>query len=264
MIVGLYLFLYHVGVEQAVYDWMRDHQFSSWWYNGRRAVIKTWLDQNLSAANREILDIGSGYGNLITVLKKYGVVDALEPHTGAHAELKNQGARLVHAISDFPTNYPTQKYPLVTLFDVLEHFENDAPVLNTIYSKLLTDGGKLVITVPAYQWLWTHFDEVTGHFRRYTAMKLKQRLQQAGFVNVKISYFMTLLLPFGILDRLLMKITKKDDTAIKPIHPVLNFIFQNIFMLESKILSLGWIKFPIGMSLIAVATKPNPQHQHLP
>jgi 2-polyprenyl-3-methyl-5-hydroxy-6-metoxy-1,4-benzoquinol methylase len=256
VIVGLYLFLYHVGVEQVVYDWMREHQFSSWWYNGRRAVIQTWLFQNVQVADQEILDIGSGYGNLIPVLKKHGVVDALEPHAGAHVELKNQGARLVHAISNFPTHYPAQKYQVVTLFDVLEHFEDDRLVLDTIYSKLLVAHGKLIITVPAYQWLWTHFDEVTGHYRRYTLRQLKQCLEQAGFTEIKVSYFMTLLLPFGILDRLLMKITQKDDTAIKPIHPVLNFIFQNIFMLESKL--LRWIKFPFGMSLIAVASKPNP------
>ena len=136
---------------------------------------------------------------------------------------------------------------------MIEHVDQDIDELKALRSRLVSDG-KAVITVPAYMFLWSAFDEMNEHKRRYTLTELNAKLVQAGFTVEKISYFNTLLFPVVYVVRMLNNILKRNgssDTDM-PSTP-LNFVLKKIFSLEKYLLRL--VSLPFGVSLIAVVKK---------
>lgn len=234
-------------MKKEAYCLLKELQFKHWWYNGRRKIIEKFIGNDVCINNAEILDIGSGYGALVPLLKNFGDIDVIEPYQDAHPTLRELGARRIFEINNFPLNYPKSKYDIVTMFDVLEHIEDDYLALKIIKENLLKPNGRCFITVPAYMWLWTQHDK--GHYRRYTKKRLEKLMQRAGFKNTRVSYFMTFLFPLAVLSRMYLKINPNEDTDFKPVNPVLNKILESIFGLETNfILRTG---FPYGLSIIA-------------
>ena len=120
--------------------------------------------------------------------------------------------------------------------------------------RVLRPGGRLLLTVPAYPWLWSRHDETHHHFRRYTKTALKQALREAGLQPVALSYFNTLLFPLiaGLrLARKLLRLPEPDDTAMP--GSATNALLMKIFSLESAV--IGRMALPFGVSLMAVARR---------
>lgn len=238
-------------MEIEQFDWIMKNQDQHWWFCGRNELIKLWLKKYGNAkSENQILDIGTGYGATFAAVTAYGTLDALEPYQGCHSILKERGFKNIYEIENFPNNYPNKKYDLVCLFDVLEHIEDDHRALGTIKQKLLLSKGKLIITVPAYQWLWTSHDTINKHFRRYTKSQLVERLKSAGFNNIHCSYFMTLLFPFALIQRIKMKIFPSNHGE-EFNQSALNTIFKKIFFFEKYLLKL--FNLPFGLSIIIIA-----------
>ena len=240
-------------MDQNLYDFHKEMQFDHWWFRGRAKVIRAFMDSFIKEDNLEILDIGSGFGALHPLLRKWGKVDALEPYSEAHEYLKVFNDGDIHTIGDFPDHYPPKQYDLVTLFDVLEHIEDDKKALTVVRDNLLGEKGRLVITVPAYQWLWTERDTLNRHFRRYDRKGLRKLLAEAGFGKIRISYFMTFLFPLALLQRILLKLTKSGEEDMRIRNRKMNFLFSRIFGAEAG--CIRGMNFPFGLSLIAVAEK---------
>jgi hypothetical protein len=238
-------------VEEAVFDFHKDFQFKHWWFTGRNRIIQSFLSAEIKKKNNSIIDIGAGYGACIPVLKNFGEVDVLEPYMKAHPYLKEMGVNKIYEITEFPSTYPDKKYDIVTYFDVIEHIEDDLGTLTITRQKLLNPNGKCIITVPAYQWLWTNHDKVNMHFRRYSRKTLKKVLQEAGFKNIRISYFMNFLFPIALMDRLIFKFKKHEQEQSSPTLGIMNKVFGFIFNLEAPLISK--VNFPFGLSLIAKA-----------
>ena len=146
-----------------------------------------------------------------------------------------------------------KQFDCITLFDVLEHIDDEAQSLQAIHT-LLRPGGMLMLTVPAYQWLWTKYDDETHHKRRYTKKQLFDALQRSGFSIQKISYFNTLLFPAVAAIKLISAIGSLDAShpRIVPASP-LNSILEKIFAIEAHM--LPHINFPFGVSIVAIASK---------
>jgi len=240
-------------MEEKIYDLFKELQFTFWWFNGRRKIIEAFMGCNVSMNNAEILDIGSGYGGLLSTLRKFGVVDAIEPHTEAHTSLYKLGVRNISGAGLFPTTYPEQKYDIVTMFDVLEHIKDDALALSVIKEHLLKPNGHCFLTVPAYTWLWTELDYRSGHFRRYTLQSLRELLQKVGFRRIKISYFMCFLFPVDLLSRSFQKLNSCHHMDLESVDvgPTTNKILESLFVFESK--CIPRLRFPYGSSIIANA-----------
>jgi len=236
-------------MEKEGYRFLKDLQFKHWWFNGRRKVVEAFIGSDRNETKGQVLDIGSGYGALVSVLKTIGCVDVIEPYKEAHQTLIDIGVQNIFDIIDFPYSYPSKKYDYVTLFDVLEHIEDDTRALEVIKEKLLKLGGKCIITVPAYMWLWTKHDDINHHFRRYNKAGLKKIMEHSGFKNIRISYFMTFLFPLAVLERIFLKIRPNKNADLKLPNPIVNKLFEVIFGLEDKFISK--IDFPFGLSLIA-------------
>ena len=136
------------------------------------------------------------------MLSRFGSVDAMEMDVGAceYAE-KTTGFHV--KVGSLPANVPfNTKYDLICMFDVLEHVEDAAGALARLAS-MLEPGGKIVVSVPAYMWLWSDHDVVLHHFRRYSRPRLRADLTAAGLRVQKLSYFNTALVPAAAAARLM-------------------------------------------------------------
>jgi hypothetical protein len=142
----------------------------------------------------------------------------------------------------------------VTMLDVLEHIKQDAESLKTV-NRLLAPDGHVLITVPAFKFLWGPHDEAHHHQRRYQAESLRALLQDAGFSIVKLSYYNTWLFPPAALVRLIRKLVPGGAVGLELTLPPpwINRLLTMLFASERHLLTRA--RFPFGVSLLAVAKK---------
>ena len=238
-------------MERAVFDRMAEHDQVHWWYVARRQILADLIarEANLPQDAR-ILEIGCGTGHNFEMLKGFGRLDALEVDGEARAFASK---RLGHAVGDAPlpalTGVPDRTYHLIALLDVLEHVDGDEAALESI-AKKLAPGGRILVTVPAYQWMWSAHDLAHHHKRRYSKRGLRRVAEAAGLRVRRIGYFNSLLFPLAAMVRIAGKMvgkTSSDDTL--PPRP-LNALFKRIFGLERHM--VGRVPFPAGVSIFAL------------
>jgi len=220
-----------------------------WWFEGRKNIIKKILKKNFTKKIK-ILDYGAGSGVNIEMLSKFGKVDIFEPHKDTAKYLKkkfiNKKFKVLKKVSN------KKNYDLIILADVLEHIKNDKKKIKELSLKLKKNG-KILITVPAYNFLFTKKDIILGHYRRYKTNEIKNIF--LDFNIKKLSYFNSILfLPISIC-LIIYKILKTDfiDSVEKKPNYFLNIILFSIFNLESNIINL--INFPFGISIIGFFEK---------
>lgn len=218
----------------------------SWWYRGRAAAIHAALARCGAHTVADVLDFGAGYGGMHVELSKLGKnIYAFEPDEEARTAAKNRGYAQVFSTEDSALG---RKYDFVGLFDVVEHIEHDYEFLMKAHSAL-QERGRLLITVPAFQFLWSVHDTNHRHFRRYTKASMRRVLNNAGFDVEYISYWnMALFIPAAIM-RLL---GKSGDSALK-MPRSLDAIFFAIVKVES--LLMRFVPLPVGVSLVVIARK---------
>ena len=152
---------------------MADAQQAHWWFRGRRAVLKQLIENAGLAPQPEILELGCGTGSNLPMLSAYGRVTAVELD-----DFAREYARATTGIDVHPGALPeplpafSQPFDLIGMFDVLEHIEAHGPALERVRG-LLAPNGRLLVTVPAYQWLYGAHDRLHHHHRRYTAQSLR-------------------------------------------------------------------------------------------
>jgi len=161
----------------------------------------------------------------------------------------------------FATTLSGNRY-LVGLFDVLEHVEEDRETLASLW-KALAPGGRLLLTVPAHQFLWSYFDEAAHHCRRYSTQDIRQKLTDAGFQVEFLSQFMTCIFPIVWIFRKMngrRKQAESDSARSRTseefqLVPIVNPILTALLTLEADWLARGH-HVPIGTSLVVVARRP--------
>lgn len=239
-------------MDRVVYDRMAAHDTSHWWYRARREILSDYLarEGGLPKAAR-ILEIGCGTGHNLPMLAQFGEVDAIEIDDTARAMAS---ARLGKPVGSAPlpelTGVEPGSYDLVAVLDVVEHVEDDVAALKAM-ARVLKPGGKILITVPAHQWMWSAHDVVNHHKRRYSKATLTAALDKAGLRYTKLRWFNSLLFPAAVAARLAGKLTGKDDSDDSPPPPLLNRIFETVFGIERHL--LGRVPMPPGLSIIVLA-----------
>lgn len=229
-----------------------------WWFVGRRRIVADLLASSLPSKRAlRILDIGCGTGGMIPVLSEHGRVTAVDGAEQAIEYSRQRYARIAELIRvDFPDQMPPGKnYDLVTLFDVLEHLEDDGQALKLVHD-LLAEGGTLLVTVPAHPFLWSPHDEINRHQRRYIRRELNARILQSGLVLKRISFFNTFLFPWICASRFLRRSLAHDGERRSDFqlpHRWLNRGLANLFGAERFL--LRHFDLPVGVSLIALAEK---------
>lgn len=241
-------------MELAAYQSLRDSQDRHWWFVGRRRIIARLIARfaPLSAKPR-VLEAGCGYGGNLAMLEALGDVDAFEFDDDARAHAATLLRRPV-AFGRLPDaiGFEEDRFDLIAMLDVLEHIDDDLGSLRTLGERL-APGGSLLLTVPAVPWLWSDHDVLHQHKRRYTSALLAERLHEAGYDITVIGYFNSLLFPLALAQRLLARLTGGSGADHSAPPEPLNGVLAAIFSLEAKL--LGRVRFPIGLSLYAVARK---------
>ena len=204
-----------------------------------------------------MLEIGVASGlNLYSLYPPNCELRGMEPDV-ANARLaaaRGQVPVSVGTVENMPPELNAQVFDVITMFDVLEHIQDDVAALREVRARLALNG-TLVLTVPAYQWMWGQQDIVNLHFRRYTKRQLITRLHEAGFRLRRATYFNTLLFPPIALVRVLAKCSPARSRTPRSDFEYssggLNVWLSRLFSLEACWLERN--SFPFGVSLLAVA-----------
>ena len=239
-------------MERVVYDRMAELDERHWWYRARRGVISALIEREaLPPRDGKLLEVGCGTGHNLPMLSAFGMVDAIEIDEAARALAEKRLGRPIHG-SRLPelSGIAEGHYDLIGAFDVIEHVDDDHAAVASL-AKRLKPGGKLVVTVPAHQWMWSAHDVVNHHKRRYSKAGLKALIDGSPLRLEKIGYLNSLLFPLAAAVRLAGKAAGKDssDDTLPP-GPV-NWAFEKIFGLERHL--VGRLPLPPGLSLFAVA-----------
>jgi SAM-dependent methyltransferase len=224
-----------------------------WWYRGRRRVLARVIDGLALPAHARILDAGCGSGRNMVDLARRGTVTGIEVSDASVAVARERGVGEVIAGSVMQMPFADNGFDLAVCLDVIEHLEDDLGALREL-RRVVAPGGALLVTVPAYQWLWSGHDEVNHHRRRYTARSLRRVAEQAGWRQARSTHFNSLLLPVAValrvLDRFSRKTTESSLDLWVPPAP-LNWLLERPLLLEAALIG-GGARIPAGLSLLAV------------
>jgi hypothetical protein len=123
---------------------------------------------------------------------------------------------------------------------------------------VLRPGGSLVVSVPAYPWLWSWHDDYHHHRRRYLRDGLAAVLSAAGFTVESVGYFNSRLFPLALADRMLLRFRTPDPAATQDVPPpAINRFLERVFRSEApRLLRTGDRGYAWGLSLLAVAERP--------
>jgi SAM-dependent methyltransferase len=224
-----------------------------WWYRGRRTVLDGITAGLGLPPQARILDAGCGSGRNMVELARNGVVTGIElsETSVALARERDAGEVILGSVLDMP--FADASFDLAVSLDVIEHLEDDFCALREL-RRTVAPGGALLVTVPAYQWLWSGHDEINHHHRRYTRRSLQQVAERAGWRQERTTYFNSLLLPVAILLRVLDRInTKTTESSLDlwvPPEP-LNWMLERPLAIEAALIRHGG-RIPAGLSLLAV------------
>jgi len=215
-----------------------------WWYSARSGLLETAVSEYVGRAQR-VLDVGSADGPSVEWLQVPHRV-ALDIDVTALESGDVCGSALA-----LPFN--SASFDVVTAFDVLEHCTPEALALSE-WHRVLIPGGRLLISVPAYEWAWSKFDEVAGHHRRYTRRRLCHALEAAGFRVERCTHIFAGTLPLFAVQRLLRRIRPGEEPAVLPeVHPLIDRVLLGLCRIDEWLLRRG--DLPCGSSVVAAAVK---------
>jgi SAM-dependent methyltransferase len=239
-------------MDERLMKAMLDVDEHHWWYRGRRRVIEAELARLPLGASAEVLDAGCGSGRTLEQLRHLGRVSGIElnPEAAEIAQRRGDFDVRVGRLEELPWGVGT--FDLVTCLDVIEHTPEDRVTLREL-RRVTKPGGWLLVTVPAYQALWSQHDEANHHYRRYARDTLHAAAQEAGWSVARMTSFNTLLLAPAAAVRIAQRRRSATDyTPELRLGPSwLNTALEYPLRLEASWLARGRT-LPAGLSLLAV------------
>ena len=227
-----------------------------WWFVARRRLLESVVQEISREFNQPlILDVGCGTGINFSVLAKYGDTFSSDASEEALAFSKDRGIDGLVRSNVEVLPFLGSSFHIVTALDVLEHIDDDLQGLDELF-RISKEGGVLIITVPAYGFLWSEHDEALHHRRRYAASELRNKLTNAGFTVERITYYITFLFFPILFMRFVQSISKKSIQA-KTSHIILPGWLNSLLIaiLGFERMLLRWINFPFGVSIVCLARK---------
>jgi SAM-dependent methyltransferase len=243
-------------MESAVYEIEAQVESAHWWFVGRRKLFARELLRLDLPLDAPVLDIGSGTGSNLRMLKGLGFnnvcgLDA-SPEAIAFCEAKSLGPVRQGRAESLP--FPDGHFRLVLATDVIEHIEDDLHALREI-RRVLVPGGHLLLTVPAFQSLWGLQDVVGRHRRRYRLSPLLRLLRDAGIVPLHAYYFNYLLfVPIWAARQVIRHLNKRIASENELNTGMLNRLFTQVFALD--VLTAPLVRPPFGVSALVMAARP--------
>jgi len=223
------------------------------WFAGRRILVDALLERYAPGAGAELVDVGVGGGYYAQLLSERGYrVTAVDFLAGGLQRLGTV-APAIRRLQSTAEQLAMRDgaFDCALALDVLEHTD-DGPAAAELY-RILRPGGVAVVTVPAFEWLWSYRDEAAGHKRRYTREGLETLLRGAGFRVRQAGYYGCLLLPLTVMSRWAGRVTPatRDLEDVPP--RMVNRVFRAINCGEARMgTRWGW---PVGSTVFACVEK---------
>jgi SAM-dependent methyltransferase len=245
------------GYDPAHFAELARREARNFWFRARNRLI-VWALARYFPGARRVLEAGCGTGYVLS-----GLAQAFPAAELTGSEVAAEG--LAHAAQRVPAARLIQmdarripfraEFDVAGAFDVLEHIEDDRAVLRALHESLAPGGG-LILTVPQHPFLWSEFDARARHVRRYRAAELNAKVAEAGFEVVRMTSFVSLLLPLMMASRLAARAPAADydPLAELKIAPWLNWTLERILDFERLLIRAG-LSFPAGGSLLLIARR---------
>ena len=227
-------------------DGVADH----WYYSSKASMLEQIVG---SIKKTKILDIGAGSAFFSKHLLEH--TDAQECMCLDISYPENSQSTIHNKAIYFCRDTKPYDADLVLLMDVLEHIPDDIAFLQSFVNQL-PSGTRFLITVPAFQFLWSGHDVFLEHQRRYTLKQLVQVIQQCGLVPEKQFYFYGLVFPLALITRLADKFSMQNQVPQSKLikhHPLMNWLLKKICALEIPFMGLNQFA---GLSVVCLAKKP--------
>lgn len=230
------------------------HEESHWWFLSRRELILKQVKravEEIQSSNPSILDYGCGSGFNLPLLSEHGTVSCADVTDEYLIESGN------YPFYNISNGFGDSRFDLITMFDVLEHVEDDVGQLQKL-GKILNPTGQILITVPAYNWLCGDEDRISNHIRRYTSKRLKHCVKTAGFEIEFISYMFASILPLAAASILWQRLfTKrgKYNSSLDASPKGVNGILKAITGFELRMIGDQKTRLPAGASIACRARR---------
>jgi len=242
-------------LDRQIYATLNQVQQRHWWYVARRAILGRVLDEVYSKGVPEgtLYDLGCGVAANLSVLEKFGPTVGVDMSPDAVAYCRERGHENV-VVADLNAlgGIADESGAVVVLADVIEHLDDESSCLRAAW-RTLAPNGVLIVTVPAYEFLWSPADDLAHHKRRYSADGLR-RVIEPLFEIEHITYFNTFLFGLVLFGRVVERLLDRggDDMAHVPPEPI-NGVLEAVFSAERSIVPR--YKLPFGVSLLCIARK---------
>jgi 2-polyprenyl-3-methyl-5-hydroxy-6-metoxy-1,4-benzoquinol methylase len=229
------------------------------WFVARKEFLLSRFKKHIDKQSRGI-DIGAGTGNVTGYLISNGYKNICvgEMHSNGLEYARRYGIKELYQFDILKLTF-YDEFDFVCLFDLLEHIEDENMVFRNVRQMLHRGNGKMIITVPAHQWLWSLYDKVTHHKRRYTKKDLREKLKRNDFDVIEMKYFFMFITPLLFI-RAIFKPDRggnytgyRAEDSVK--NPFINKIFRWLCRIENRL--IDFIPNFFGGSLCVIARVSN-------
>jgi SAM-dependent methyltransferase len=240
---------------------MREHTYpimfrieqSHWWYTGRRKILASFVEdicRRVTDRRPRILDVGCGTGANLLMLSQYGDAEGVDVSKDALAFCRERGLEKVKLGAAEELPYDDGTFDLVTALDVVEHLDDDLAGLREM-RRVLRPGGRVLLFVPTFMFLWGLQDDVSNHRRRYRMPELRRVLERAGFEIERTTYAnITFFMPILAMRKLMRLTGIKAESENNINVSALNGVLGRVLGAESAILK--HVNIPFGVSGLCV------------
>jgi SAM-dependent methyltransferase len=225
-----------------------------WWFRGRWAVVEALLSRTELPPRPRILDAGCGTGGNLQRYSRVGDAWGVDPSPEAVSFCQERGLNQVRQAGLESLPFEQGEFDLIAATDVIEHIEAEQEALRELW-RVAAPGAALLLTVPAYMWLWSDEDDNLHHKRRYTRPRLRQAVERSGWETRIATYFNSILLGPIVLAKRLPQGSSERKADLERTPAGLNGPLSAPMRLEAALIRRG-ASLPAGVSVGIVCRKP--------
>ena len=243
------------ALDEAYASRYRDLYERHWWWRAREELVVREVERLLTRSpareRARVLDVGCGDGFIFPRLEPLADVEGLEPDPRLSGDGGEHGGRLIHRTS-LEAFEPSEQYSVVLMLDVLEHLPDPVTALRRC-GELLRPDGRLLLTVPAFNALWTTHDDLNHHFIRYRRATLASVAGRAGFEVRRARYFFHWVFFAKLAVRAAESLHRPVPTPPSVPPAPVNRLLYGASRLEERLARP--LRLPFGSSLLAVCAE---------